>query len=125
MKRLLVVCSLVAIFMFAVGQSYAFDKEGISRNVDEIVTAIDNGKAASSFAPDAYSPYAFIMEKGGNLIVHPSLAGQDLKVKAMPIYEALQSATPQGKWVTYEWKGKEKHTYARLTKSNLIVGSGY
>jgi hypothetical protein len=65
------------------------------------------------------------MEANGNLVVHPTLAGQDLKVKAMPIFEALQAATPEGLWVTYQWDGKEKNTYTRKTKSNLTVGSGY
>lgn len=125
MKRLLVVFSLVAALFLVAGQSYAFDKDGIKKNVDEIVVAIDSGKPAASFAPDAYSPYAFIMEKGGTMLVHPSLTGQDLKEKAKLIYDALQSATPQGEWLTYEWKGKQKHTYARLTKTNLIVASGY
>jgi hypothetical protein len=34
-------------------------------------------------------------------------------------------ATPEGTWVKYEWKGKEKNTYVKKTKGNLIVGSGY
>ena len=65
------------------------------------------------------------MEANGTLVVHPTLAGQDLKVKAMPIFEALQASTPAGLWVTYQWDGKEKNTYTRKTKSNLTVGSGY
>ena len=100
-------------------------REAISKNVDEMVNAIDGGKDAKSFAPDAYDPYAFVMDANGTLMVHPTLAGQDLKQKAMPIYEALQAATPEGKWITYMWDGKEKNTYARKTGSNLIVASGY
>lgn len=124
MKRLLVVLSVIA-SLFIGAPSHAFDRDGISKNVDEVVEAINGGKSAASFAPDAYVPYAFIMDEKGVLVVHPTLAGQDLKVKAMPIYEALQKATPDGVWVSYEWKGKEKNTYARLTKNNLLVASGY
>jgi hypothetical protein len=43
----------------------------------------------------------------------------------MPIYEALQAATPEGVWLTYEWGGSEKNTYAKKTSNNLTVGSGY
>ena len=124
MKRLILVLAMVAITCFST-QVLAADKAAISKNVDEVVAAIDSGKEASSFAADAYTPYVFIMEKDGNLIVHPSLAGQDLKVKAMPIYEALQAATAEGVWLQYEWKGKEKNTYAKKTKKDLIVASGY
>ncbi len=100
-------------------------RDAISKNVNEIVDAVDAGKDAKGFAPDAYTPYAFIMEAGGTLLVHPTLAGQDLKAKAMLIYEALQAATPEGVWLTYQWDGKEKNTYARRTGGNLIVASGY
>lgn len=124
MKRLFFVLAMVAITCFST-HVLAGDKAAISKNVDEIVAAIDSGKEASSFAADAYTPYAFIMEKDGKLIVHPSLAGQDLKEKAMPIYEALQAATTEGVWLKYEWKGKEKNSYAKKTKSDLIVASGY
>lgn len=86
---------------------------------------VDGGKDAASYKVDAFTPYAFILEEGGKLIVHPSLAGESLKEKAPPVYEALTKATPEGVWVEYEWKGKTKHTYAKKTKNNLIVGSGY
>ncbi|WP_028583389.1 hypothetical protein [Desulfogranum mediterraneum] len=130
MKRVMVVLAVVSLALFA-GQAVATDaadapdKAAISKHVDEIVLAIDGGKDAAAFAADAYTPYAFIMEQGGLLIVHPSLAGQDLKTKAMPIYEALQAATADGVWINYQWKGKEKHTYAKKTKTDLIVASGY
>ena len=65
------------------------------------------------------------MEAGGNLIVHPTLAGQSLKEKAAPVYDAVAKATPEGTWVDYEWQGKMKHSYVKTTKSGLIVGSGY
>jgi opacity protein-like surface antigen len=95
MKRVLIVLSLVTVMLFAT-QAMSADREAIKNN-----------------------------EANGNLVVHPTLAGQDLKVKAMPIFEALQAATPEGLWVTYQWDGKEKNTYTRKTKSNLTVGSGY
>lgn len=105
----------------------AADKEAIKKQVDEIVVAIDGGKAASDFADAAKREpyYVFIMEKSGNLLVHPSLVGQSLKEKAGPVYAEVVKATPEGVWVNYEWQGKMKHTYVRTTKSGLIVGSGY
>ncbi|WP_028581132.1 PDC sensor domain-containing protein [Desulfogranum japonicum] len=124
MKHLVAVVSFVAVVFFSV-LAVAADKVSIANHVDEIVSAIDGGKEAASFAPDAYTPYAFIMDSSGTLLVHPSLAGQDLKEKAMPIYEALQAATDKGQWITYEYNGNEKNTYAKKTASGLIVGSGY
>jgi hypothetical protein len=96
----------------------------IKKNVDEMVTAINNGKPATSYAADAYDPYAFVMDANGKLIVHPHLAGEYLQEKAAPIYSALQQATMDGLWVTYIWKGAPKETYVRRTKGNLTVGSG-
>jgi hypothetical protein len=124
MKRLMVMLCMVAVVLFAT-QAFSADKEAITKNVDEVVAAINGGKGAASFAPDAYTPYAFIMEAEGKLIVHPTLAGKDLKVEGMPIYEAIKAATPQGEWVKYMWKEKEKNTYIKRTNNNLIVGSGY
>jgi len=112
-------------FLLTVGLSLsAADETVIKKNVDEIVIAINNGKAATSYAAKAYTPYIFIMEESGRLLVHPDLKGEYLLEKAAPIYEALQQATPGGLWVTYFWKGTEKHTYVRKTDSNLTVGSG-
>lgn len=124
MKRFAFVLSLAAVFFLVTG-AWAVDKDAISKNVDTIVAAVDGGKDAASYKADAFTPYAFILEEGGKLIVHPSLAGESLKEKAPPVYEALTKATPEGVWVEYEWKGKTKHTYAKKTKNNLIVGSGY
>ena len=124
MKRVMVMLSMVAILLFA-AQGFCADRDAIAKNVDAVVAAIDGGKDALSFAADAYTPYVFIMQADGKLLVHPKLAGQDLKEKAMPIYQALQPATPVGAWVKYEWDGKEKNTYAKKTKSNLTVASGY
>jgi len=124
MKRFLVLITLVALSLFTT-QAFAADKAAISHNVDEMVAAINGGKAATDFAPDAYTPYAFIMDADGILLVHPKIAGKDLKTVAMPIYEALQAATPEGVWVEYVWQEKEKHTYAKKTANDLIVASGY
>ena len=124
MKRLLILISMVALTLFTT-QAISADREAISKNVDAMVAAIDGGKAATDFAPDAYTPYAFVMDAEGMLIVHPKLAGKDLKEVAKPIYDALQAATPAGVWIQYQWDGKEKNTYAKKTKSNLIVASGY
>jgi signal transduction histidine kinase len=115
---------MVALSLFAT-QAFSADKEAISKNVDAIVAGIDGGKAATDFAADAYTPYAFIMDAQGILLVHPKLTGKDLKTVAQPIYDALQAATPAGVWVQYQWDGKEKNTYAKKTKSNLTVASGY
>lgn len=124
MKRLALVLSLFAV-LFIVAGAWALDKSAISDNVDTIVAGIESGKDVTAFKVDAYDPYAFIMEENGNMLVHPTLVGKSLKEAAPPVYEALMNASPEGTWVKYEWKGKEKNTYAKKTKSNLIVGSGY
>jgi hypothetical protein len=49
------------------------------------------------------------MEEDGNLLVHPSLVGKNLKEAAMPAFEAVSQATMEGNWVTYEWQGAEKN----------------
>lgn len=125
MKRLAFIVSLFSVLLVA---SYAFanvDEAAISKNVDMIVAGIESGKNVQEYKADAYQPYAFIMEQGGKMLVHPSLTGESLAEKAPPVYQALMKATPEGVWVEYEWKGKTKHTYAKMTKDNLIVGSGY
>ncbi len=124
MKRFDLLLSLIVVLLFAV-DAWAVDKASISNNVDVIVAEIDSGKDIMTFNADSYSPYAFIMEEDGTMLVHPTLAGKSLKDAAPPVYAALLEATPEGTWVKYEWKGKEKNTYAKKTKSNLIVGSGY
>ncbi len=124
MKQLLVVLSLVAVCFFANGV-FAGNKAVISNNVDAIVAEIDAGKMPTSYNANDYAPYAFIFEEDGQMLVHPSLVGKNLKEVAAPIYEVLTKATPEGVWVEYEWKGKQKHTYTKKTKSNLIVASGY
>jgi len=124
MKGLSVVLSLLVVCFLATGV-IAADKAAISKNVDEIAAALDSGKTAADFKADAYTPYAFIMEQDGKMIVHPSLAGQSLKEKAAPVYDAVKKAVPEGVWVDYEWQGAKKHSYVKKTKAGLIVGSGY
>jgi hypothetical protein len=106
---------------------FAADKDAIKMQVDEIVVAIDGGKTAADFKDAAKKEpyYVYIMEVDGTLAVHPSLEGKSLKEAAMPAYEAVTQATPEGTWVKYEWKGAEKNAYVRKTKSGEIVGSGY
>lgn len=118
-----VVCLCLASAAFAVD----VDKDAIKKQVDDIVIAIDGGKTAMDFKKAAKNKpyYVFIMEEGGKLLVHPSLAGKSLKKKAEPVYNECVKATADGLWVDYVWKKKQKHTYVRKTKSNLIVGSGY
>jgi len=125
MKRISFILSVFLVVFFTSAAVFSADKAAIGKNVDDIVVAIDGGKAATDFKAGDYDPYIFIMEEAGKLIVHPSLAGESLKEKAAPVYDALTKATPEGVWVDYEWQGKKKHTYARKTKSGLTVGSGY
>lgn len=124
MKRFMQILSFLAV-LFIVTGTWATDKAAITQNVDAIVAGIDGGKDVMDYKADAYDPYAFVLEEGGMLLVHPTLAGSNLKEKAPPAYEAVSHATAEGTWVKYEWKGKEKNTYVKKTKSNLIVGSGY
>jgi hypothetical protein len=124
MKRSALVLSLFAL-LFMAADAWAVDKAAISNNVDTIVAGIEGGQDVMDFKADAYEPYAFIMEEDGTMLVHPTLAGKSLKEEAPPVYDALVVAGPEGAWVKYQWKGKEKNTYAKRTKSNLIVGSGY
>ena len=124
MKRIAVILSLVAVF-FTVQNSLAVTQDDISKNVDTIVSQIESGIDVTTIKPDSVAPYAFIMEEDGKMLVHPTLSGKSMKKTALPIYTALMKANPEGVWVEYEWKGKMKHTYAKRTKNNLIVGSGY
>jgi len=106
---------------------FAADKDAIKMQVDEIVMAIDGGKTAADFKDAAKKEpyYVYILEEDGMVLVHPSLVGKSLKEAAMPAYEAVSKATPEGTWVMYQWKGAEKNAYVRKTKSGEIVGSGY
>lgn len=124
MKRIVVLLSLVAVF-FTVQNSLAVTQDDISKNVDTIVSQIESGIDVTTIKPDSVAPYAFIMREDGKMLVHPTLSGKSMKKTALPIYTALMKANSEGVWVEYEWKGKMKHTYAKRTKNNLIVGSGY
>ncbi len=125
MKRYIAVLSLIAVFLVVTPRAWAVDEAAISTAVDKIVADIEAGKDAASFKANDFTPYAFIMEAEGKMLVHPSLAGQSLKEKAPVVYSALMKASPDGGWVEYEWQGKLKHTYSKKTKNNLVVGSGY
>ncbi len=125
MKRFYSVLLVLCLILVCSPGVFAADREAIQKNVDGIVDEINKGKTADSFKANDYTPYAFIMEKNGVLVVHPSLAGDSLKEKAPPVYEALLKSTSTGAWVDYVWKEKQKHSYVRTTKSGLIVGSGY
>ncbi|MBF0232083.1 MAG: hypothetical protein HQK65_03485 [Desulfamplus sp.] len=53
------------------------------------------------------------------------MKGDIFKEKTGPVQDALIRANLEGVWVDYEWKGHNKHTYAKKIKGGLIVGSGY
>ena len=127
MKRVAFISLILVLGLCLATSAFAVDKDAIKKQVDDIVVAIDGGKMAKDFASAAQNKpyYVFIMEENGMLLVHPSLVGQSLKEKAEPVYNECAKATADGVWVSYVWKGKQKHTYVRKTKSGLIVGSGY
>ncbi|MEA1947378.1 MAG: cache domain-containing protein [Thermodesulfobacteriota bacterium] len=127
MKRVTIISLALIVGLCLATGAFAADKDAIKKQVDDIVVAIDGGKTAEDFKSAAQNKpyYVFIMEEGGNLLVHPSLVGQSLKEKAEPVYNECAKATADGVWVGYVWKEKQKHTYVRKTKSGLIVGSGY
>lgn len=127
MKRVAIISLALIVGLCLATGAFAADKAAIKKQVDDIVVAIDGGKKAEDFKSAAQNKpyYVFIMEEGGNCLVHPSLVGQSLKEKAGPVYIELIKATADGVWVDYVWKEKQKHTYVRKTKSGLIVGSGY
>ena len=129
MKKVVVLSLALTVCLCLAFGAFAADvnKDAIKKQVDDIVVAIDGGKKAMDFKKAAKNKpyYVFIMEEGGKLLVHPSLAGKSLKKKAEPVYNECIKATADGLWVDYVWKKKQKHTYVRKTKSGLIVGSGY
>lgn len=116
---------LLMLALFFVANVLAEDKISAEKNVSEMIALLESGRDASSVAPDAFTPYVFVMDQDGRLLVHPTLAGEDLKEKARPIYEILLRATPEGLWVAYTWKGKEKQTFVKRYRDRLIVASGY
>ena len=126
MKRFTVIALvLLSAFVFVAGAAAA-DREAIKSQVDEIVVAINEGKSPAEFKDAAQKdPYVFIMEQDGQMVVHPTLEGKNLKESAAPVYEELSKATAEGVWVDYEWQGQKKHSYVREAKGEMIVGSGY
>jgi hypothetical protein len=125
MKRAALLFFTLCLGLCLAGTATAVDKPAIQNNVDGIVESINQGENAESFNPNDYDPYVFIMEKDGNLLVHPELAGKSLKEAAEPVYDALMHSTAEGTWVDYVWKEQQKHSYVRTTGNGLIVGSGY
>ena len=127
MKRATIISLALILGLCLATGVFAADKDAIKKQVDTIVVAIDGGEKADDFKSAAQNKpsYVFIMKEGGQMLVHPSLVGQSLKDKALPVYNECSKATADGTWVKYEWKGKEKNTYVRKTKDGLIVGSGY
>jgi hypothetical protein len=127
MKKYFLIMLIVIVSLSLTGIVSAADKDAIKAQVDEIVVAIEGGKPVSDFADAAKREpyYVYIMEEDGNVLVHPSLTGENLKEKAAPAYDAVVKATLDGGWVMYEWKGAEKNAYVRKTKTGVIVGSGY
>ncbi len=116
---------LLMLALFFVANVLAEDKISAEKNVSEMIALLESGRDASSVAADAFTPYVFVMDQDGRLLVHPTLAGEDLKEKARPIYEILLRATPEGLRVEYTWKGKEKQTFVKRYRDRLIVASGY
>lgn len=127
MKKMIMLCLVLVFGLSLMAVAAEVDKDAVKKQVDEIVVAIDGGKTAQDFKDAAKKEpcYVFIMQEDGKMLVHPTLEGESLKAKAEPVYNALIKATPAGVWVEYEWQGKQKNTYVRKTKGNLIVGSGY
>lgn len=127
MKRFLILFIVLTLLFFVGSSVSAEDRDAIQKQVDDIVMAIDSGKMAEDFKDAAQNEpyYVFILEEGGNTLVHPTLVGKSLKEAAEPVYNELIKATPDGNWIDYVWKEKQKHTYVRNTKGGLIVGSGY
>ena len=127
MKKYFLIMLIVIVGLSLTGVVSAADKDAIKAQVDEIAVAIEGGKPASDFADAAKRQphYIYIMEESGNVLVHPSLTGKNLKEEAAPAYDAVIKATLDGTWVMYQWKGAEKNAYVRKTKTGVIVGSGY
>ncbi len=125
MKKLFFGFATLFLVSCMVSLTLAADKQEIKNNVDSIVEKINQGDNPESINPNDYSPYVFIMQQDGNLLVHPELAGKNLKEVAEPVYDALSNSHHDGIWVDYVWKEEQKHSYVRTTESGLIVGSGY
>ena len=127
MRKYFLMMLVVVVGLSFAGVVAAADRNAIKAQVDEIVKLINTGKTPADFADAANRQpyYVYIMEENGNLLVHPSLTGKSLKERAKPVYDAVFQATPEGRWVKYQWNNAEKNAYVRKTKSGVIVGSGY
>ncbi|KJS28294.1 MAG: hypothetical protein VR64_25155 [Desulfatitalea sp. BRH_c12] len=127
MKKVALILAVMVMGIALTTSVFAADKEAIKSQVDEIVQAINSGKSASDFKDAAKKEphYVYIMKEDGELLVHPSLEGKNLKEAALPAYEAVSQATGDGTWVQYKWKGNEKNAYVRKAGEGMIVGSGY
>lgn len=125
MKRAAILFFILFFGFCVISSAIAADKKEIEKNVDGIVQTLNQGASPGDINPNDYSPYVFIMKQDGKLLVHPELAGKNLKDIAKPVYKALINSTKKGTWVDYVWKEKQKHSYVRTTNNNLIVGSGY
>ena len=125
MKRFTLICLLACIVCCFSFSAMAADRGAIEKGVTAVVTSGHFDDATSKAnAPEGL--YIFIMDEGGELIVHPkkdaikNLNSPKFKV----IYDQLIKATPSGTWVQYQWNGQEKNTFVKKA-GNKIVGCGY
>jgi len=103
----------------------AADKTSIIKNVDTIVADINNGKSATDFNPVDFSPFIAIMDKEGEMIVHPKWPGFNVRNVVPFIYNEIAKGSVNGVWVEYPSGGKLKHVYVKKTSNDLFVTSGY
>lgn len=129
MKRVLTAC-LAMVFVLTIALS-AFAqlpyRDAIKKKVDETVAAINSGKTAGEFKATVKEghEFVFIMKMDGTMLVHPSLAGKNIKAEHEQMYKAVSKADANGTWVTYEFfPGWNLNSYVRKTKDELIVGCG-
>ncbi len=125
MKRVaLITLALCFSFYFTVS-AFAADKTAIEKGVSAVVSSghFDDATCKAN-APE--SLYIFVMEKGGELVVHPKKdAIKNLSApKFQVIYDQLIKANDSGTWVQYMWGGKEKNTFVKKA-GDMIVGCGY
>lgn len=125
MSRICLVCLCLLVSFSLAASAMAADRDAIKQNVDQVASEINSGTSPEDIQANDYDPYVYVMQDDGMLLVHPELEGESLKELATPVYDAIMQATFDGSWVDYEWKGKQKHAYVRMTDGGLIVGSGY
>ena len=100
-------------------------KDMIIENVVSVVTDINNGKSATDFKPNDYTPFIAIMSEEGRLLVHPVFSGNNLSYFAPYMYNELSKATVEGIWIELPVNAKVKNFYVKRTKNDLIVISSY